>query len=114
MQGAEEIKEMMVNFRNNPPKTIAGSKVVTIMDYQSSETKDLISGKTSKIDIDKSNVLQFYTEDGTKISVRPSGTEPKIKFYFSVKTELNSVDEYEAKNAELESKIDAIVADLKL
>ena len=114
MQGAEEIKEMMVNFRNNPPKTINGSKVVMIKDYQSSETKDLISSETSKIDINKSNVLQFYTEDGTKISVRPSGTEPKIKFYFSVKTELNSVDEYEAKNAELESKIDAIVADLKL
>ncbi len=114
MQGGEEIKEMMVNFRNNPPKTIDGSKVVMIKDYQSSETKYLISGETSKIDIDKSNVLQFYTEDGTKISVRPSGTEPKIKFYFSVKTELNSVNEYEAKNAELESKIDAIVADLKL
>ncbi len=114
MQGAEEIKEMMINYRNNPPKTIAGSKLVMIKDYQSSETKDLTTGKITKIDIDKSNVLQFYTEDGTKISVRPSGTEPKIKFYFSVKTELNSVDEFESKNAELETKIDAIVKDLKL
>jgi phosphoglucomutase len=114
MKGAEEIENMMMNFRNNPPKTINNSKVVKIQDYKISEEKDLTNGKISTINIAKSNVLQFYTEDGSKISVRPSGTEPKIKFYFSVKTELNSINEFEEKNNELSQKITNIINDLKL
>lgn len=114
LNGAEEIKEMMHNFRNNPPKTINGSKVVKIIDVQTSEEKDLINGTVKAINITKSNVLQFFTEDGSKISVRPSGTEPKIKFYFSVKTTLNSRDEFEQKNKELDAKIQAIIEDMKL
>jgi len=114
MKGAEEIENMMINFRNNPPKTINNSKVVKIQDYKISEEKDLTNGKISTINIAKSNVLQFYTEDGSKISVRPSGTEPKIKFYFSVKTELNSINEFEEKNNELSQKITNIINDLKL
>ncbi len=114
LNGAEEIKEIMKNYRENPPKTINGSKVVKIIDVLTSEEKNIETGEVKKIDISKSNVLQFFTEDGSKISVRPSGTEPKIKFYFSVKTRLNSVDEFEQKNKELDDKIKAIIADMNL
>ena len=114
LNGAEEINKIMINYRNNPPKTINGSKVIKIIDVLSSEEKNLITGETKTINITKSNVLQFFTEDGSKISVRPSGTEPKIKFYFSVKTQLKSIDEFEQKNKELDNKINAIINDLNL
>ena len=113
-EGAEEIKAMMDNFRNNPPKSLAGSKIIRIDDVLSSESKDLINNTVSKIEIDKSNVLQYFTEDGYKVSVRPSGTEPKIKFYFSVKTKLNSKSDFNAKEKELDAIIDSIKNDLKL
>ena len=113
-EGAEEIKAMMDNFRNNPPKSLAGSKIVRIDDISSSESKDLLSNKITKLDYDKSNVLQYFTEDGYKVSVRPSGTEPKIKFYFSVKTKLNSKSEFDIKNKELNTIIDTIKKDLEL
>ena len=85
ISGTEEIKAMMAKFRENPPTEIDGEKVVEIRDYKTLEAKDLISGKTTAINLPKSDVLQFFTESGSKISIRPSGTEPKIKFYFSMK-----------------------------
>ena len=113
-EGAELIQKMMVDFRENPPKTIVGSPVVKINDYQKSETLDVVTGTVTPIEEDKSNVLQWFTEDGTIVSVRPSGTEPKIKFYFGVKAELPSVAEYEKVEAELDAKIEAIKAELEL
>jgi phosphoglucomutase len=106
--GEQQIKEMMEKFRNNPPKEIAGEKISRLLDYKLSQEKDLASGETKPILLPKSDVLQFYTENGNKISVRPSGTEPKIKFYVSVKSELKSKSDFEKKNAELETKIAAI------
>lgn len=112
--GAEEIQQMMKELRANPPKTIQGSPVIKLYDYQSSEVTDLSSGEKEKLDFPKSNVLQFTTEDGTKVSARPSGTEPKIKFYFSVKAPLPSADAYDAVQAELDTKIEKIIEELKL
>ncbi len=111
--GAEEIVAMMKNFRENPQKEIAGSPVVTIKDYQSLEELDVRTGKVTKIEMPTtSNVLQYYTEDGTKVSIRPSGTEPKIKFYIEVHDKLESAQEYDAKNEWAEAKIDTICRDL--
>lgn len=111
--GAEEIQAMMAGFRNNPPATLGGSKVVMVKDYKSSESKDLVGGTTEAIDLPSSNVLQFYTEDGSIVSCRPSGTEPKIKFYCSVNDELTDRAHYEAKAAELDAKIDRLMEDLQ-
>lgn len=114
MQGAQEIQDMMAGFRADPPKTIAGSPVTHLYDYNSSESTDLTSGTKSKINLPKSNVLQFVTADGSKISARPSGTEPKIKFYISVNSRLSPKADYDNVKASLEAKIDAIQQDLKL
>jgi len=103
--GEQQIKEMMEKFRNDPPKILAGEKVVRLLDYKLSTERDLTSGKTTSLDFPKSDVLQFYTEQGSKISVRPSGTEPKIKFYVSVKAKLNSKQEFDKVNGELQEKI---------
>ncbi|MEG2060857.1 MAG: phospho-sugar mutase [Alistipes sp.] len=113
-EGAELIQQMMVDFRANPPKTIMGSPVVKINDFQKLEVLDLKTGHTTPIVQDRSNVLQWFTEDGTAISVRPSGTEPKIKFYFGVKAQLKSVADYDRVLGELDAKIAAIKSDLKL
>ncbi|TAH18753.1 MAG: phospho-sugar mutase [Cytophagales bacterium] len=110
--GAEEIKAMMANWRKNPPTVINGSKVSRVLDYEESIEKDLIAGTTKTLDFLKSDVLQFYTEDGSKISARPSGTEPKIKFYFSISTKLNSKADYDATEQMLKDRITAIVKDL--
>jgi phosphoglucomutase len=107
-EGADEIKAMMTGYRNNPPDKINNSKVVKINDYLSLMSTDCLTGKKTKIDILVSDVLQFFLEDGSKISVRPSGTEPKIKFYFSVKTKL----EYAAKFEETEKMLDKRIADI--
>ena len=112
--GAEEIEAMMKNMRANPPKTIHGSPVIKVYDYQSSEVTDLVSGATAKLDFPKSNVLQYRTEDGTKISARPSGTEPKIKFYFSVKEQLEKAEDYDKVRESLTRKIDSIIDELSL
>ena len=112
--GAEEIKAMMENFRANPPKEILGSPVVKINDIQTLESFDVRTGKKTHLEQDKSNVLQWYTEDGTRVCVRPSGTEPKIKFYFGVKATLPSVADYEKVRAELNDKIERIKKELKL
>lgn len=107
-QGEQEIKAMMEKFRNNPPTEITGSRVARLLDYKSLEEKDLLTGKKTKLDFPVSDVLQFYLEDGTKVSVRPSGTEPKIKFYIAVRTDLPSREQFEKKNKELERRIKAI------
>ncbi len=114
MNGQKEIADMMDGYRVNPPATINGSKVATMLDYELSVGKNLLTGETYKIDLPKSNVLQFITEDGSKISARPSGTEPKIKFYFSVNTTLEKREDFDAKHAELDAKIQAIIVDMHL
>lgn len=112
--GAEEIQEMMRNYRQNPPAEINGSKVVRINDYQLHESTDLISGKKEHLDLPTSNVLQFFTKDGNKITVRPSGTEPKIKFYFGVKGELQNAADFDKVNAALDQKIENIKKSMNL
>ncbi len=114
-EGADEIKQMMVDFRNDPPKTLAGSPVAKIKDYLALTTKEIATSNVEKLDFPAtSDVLQFFTEDGSKVSVRPSGTEPKIKFYMEVKGELTSAAEYRAAEAKADEKIQAIAKDLKL
>lgn len=111
--GAEEIAQMMSDYRANPPKEIADSKVVTIKDYQTLKQTDVTSGKTSDLKMPAtSNVLQFFTEDGTKISVRPSGTEPKIKFYIEVRGEMKSRSDFDTAEAIADKKINAVRKDL--
>jgi phosphoglucomutase len=112
--GAEEIQKMMENFRNNPPKEINKSNVMMIKDYLAGKAKDLVNNTESEIKLPSSNVLQFFTADGTKISMRPSGTEPKIKFYFGVKGILKNKNNYEKLNKQLEEKIENVIKALKL
>lgn len=114
MRGAEEIAEMMRGYRENPPVTINGSPVVTLYDYQLQQIRDIKTGNIKALDLPKSNVLQFVLEDGSKISARPSGTEPKIKFYFSVNAPLANAGDYDKVTAELNQKINGIIQDLKL
>ena len=113
-EGADEIKAMMAGYRNNPPMTINGSRVTTLIDYDKQVSRDLITGKESSTGLIQSDVLQFILEDGSKISVRPSGTEPKIKFYFSVNTKLESAEKFEATEKELDQRIADIITDMKL
>jgi phosphoglucomutase len=113
-EGAEEIAAMMENFRSTPPQRIDGAKVVMVKDFLLQKTFNKVSGKEEHTGLPKSNVLQFLTENGTKVSVRPSGTEPKIKFYFSVQGDLNSREEYEKVNASLGARIEKIKEELKL
>jgi len=110
--GAEEIKAMMDRFRTHPPAILGGSKVTMIKDYKSSLAKDMVSGTAEKIDLPSSNVLQFYTEDGSIISARPSGTEPKIKFYCSVNEPLASKEIFESVQEKLDAKLAKILDDL--
>ncbi len=111
-EGAAEIKSMMEGYRSNPPKEIAGSRVVMINDCLSQVSVDLISGARKMLDLEKSNVLQFFLADGTKISVRPSGTEPKIKFYFSASTDMADPSLFEELWQDLDTRIDAVIADM--
>ena len=113
--GADEIQQMMVDFRNDPPKTLGGSKLAVVKDYADLNEKNLITGVVTKINQKiTSNVLQFFTEDGTKISVRPSGTEPKIKFYFEVAGDLKNRAEFDDVERNAELKIDSIMNELDL
>lgn len=114
MDGQQQIAAMMQDYRNHLPKTINGIKVVRVLDYQSSKSTDPHTGDVADIHLPKSNVLQFALEDGSLVSARPSGTEPKIKFYFSVKEKLESADQFDAVDQQLDAKIDGIIADLKL
>ncbi|MFR9669141.1 MAG: phospho-sugar mutase [Rikenellaceae bacterium] len=113
-EGAEQIQQMMVDMRATPPTSILGSSVVRIDDYKSLKSTNPITGEVSDINEDSSNVLQWFTEEGTIVSVRPSGTEPKIKFYFGVKSPLACVEDYDKVKAELAGKIDSIKKELKL
>ena len=108
ISGSEEIKNMMFRFRNDTPKEILGSKIIEIKDYKTSICKNVISGTETVIDLPKSDVLQFFTEDGTKISIRPSGTEPKIKFYFGIKAKLNDIADFEVVDSDLNNKINSL------
>jgi phosphoglucomutase len=111
--GAEEIIEMMKNFRANPPKQLAGSPIVTIKDYAALTLTDVANGKVEKMNMPvTSNVLQYFTADGSKVSVRPSGTEPKIKFYIEVKGAMATPDDYAKANSDADAKIEAIKKDL--
>ena len=114
MNGQQEITAMMEGYRKQPPTEIAGMKVVTLLDYQLQLSTDLQTGTQTKIQLPKSNVLQFLTEDGTKISARPSGTEPKIKFYFSVNTVLPNREAFDEVFAHLQNKINNIIAAMQL
>lgn len=114
-EGAEQIKQMMTDFRNSPVSSLAGEKVVLVKDFQEQTEWNLVKNeKVVMNDIPKSNVLIYYTEDGSKVAIRPSGTEPKIKFYFSVKDKISSLEEYISKVDVLEEKIEMIKKDLGL
>jgi phosphomannomutase len=114
IEGANEINQMMIDARNTPLAVVNGSKVVRVEDYEISIAKNMINNTIETIEIPKSNVLIYYTEDGSKIALRPSGTEPKIKFYISVNLPLKSASEFSSTEAKLEAKIDAIIKDMKL
>jgi phosphoglucomutase len=114
MNGQKEIADMMNGYRTNPPQLINGSAVVQILDYELQVGKNITDGTSFSIALPKSNVLQFVLADGSKISARPSGTEPKIKFYFSVKTTLEKREDFDTKQAELENRIKGIIASMSL
>ena len=114
MNGQQEIAQMMEDFRNNPPKQLNGNKVIELLDYQKQVKTDLLTGQTEKISLPKSNVLQFVLDDGSKISARPSGTEPKIKFYFSVNTKLQDKAKFQQAQQDMKDKIKKIIDEMKL
>jgi len=114
MSGAEEISQMMIDFKENPVKSIGGAKVVKVDDYNTSTSKNMATGEVTQIDIPKSNVLIYTTEDGTRMAARPSGTEPKIKFYFSINTKLDSAENFKKVDMEMEARIERILKELKL
>jgi phosphoglucomutase len=114
MDGARQIAAMMEDFRNNPPKLIDGQPVVELLDYEKRLGRNLATDKTWEIKLPKSNVLQFILGDKTKISARPSGTEPKIKFYFSVNGKLENPDEFDSVQFKLKEKIQRIIKEMKL
>ena len=114
MSGAEEIKQMLKDFKENPVDSVAGSKVKWIEDYNTSTAKNVLTGKEKAIDIPKSNVLIYETEDGTRIAARPSGTEPKVKFYISTNTELDKAENFKKVSAQLDAKIQSIISELNL
>lgn len=114
MSGAEEIKQMLKDFKENPVSSVAGSKVKWIEDYNTSIAKNVLTGEEKAIDIPKSNVLIYETEDGTRIAARPSGTEPKVKFYISTNAKLDQADDFKKVSAELDKKIQTILDELNL
>jgi phosphoglucomutase len=114
IEGLEEIKQMMVDMRTNPLKEINGERIIMMEDYQTSIATNLLTGEKETMSIPKSDVLIYYTEEGSKIAARPSGTEPKIKFYVSVNTTLDSVDDFKEVNAQLDTKIKRILEDLNI
>ncbi|WP_299556192.1 phospho-sugar mutase [Seonamhaeicola sp.] len=114
IEGAEAIKQMMVDARENPLTEVNGAKVIKVEDYQLSVSKNMVTGEESPIDIPKSNVLIYYTEDGSQVALRPSGTEPKIKFYVSANTTLDNLAAFKTTEQELDTKIDTILKDMKL
>ncbi|WP_350285451.1 phospho-sugar mutase [uncultured Croceitalea sp.] len=114
MSGAEEIKQMLKDFKENPVASVQGSKLLWIEDYNTSIAKNVQTGEEKAIDIPKSNVLIYETEDGTRIAARPSGTEPKVKFYMSTNATLAKAEDFKSVNSQLDSKLEGIVAELNL
>ena len=114
MDGAAQIKQIMIDLRKNPLTHIDGSKVTFVNDYDASTEKNMSTGEVKIMDLPKSNVLIYHTEDGTKVAARPSGTEPKIKFYFSVQSKLDSVENAIDKEQELDAKIDRIINEMNI
>lgn len=114
MDGQKQIADMMETYRSNPPQTINGSAVVQLLDYEKRTGRNLQTNESWEIKLPKSNVLQFILADGSKISARPSGTEPKIKFYFSVNAKLSDAGDFEKVSGELDARIKGIIGDLKL
>ncbi|RZK11947.1 MAG: phospho-sugar mutase, partial [Flavobacterium sp.] len=114
IEGLAEINQMMVDLRSNPLKEIAGERVVMVEDYKNSTAKNLFTGEVETMSIPKSDVLIYYTEDGSKIAARPSGTEPKIKFYVSVNTTLDTVENAKQTETVLDQKIKKILLDLNI
>jgi len=114
MDGAAQIKKIMIDLRKNPLTHIDGSKVTFVNDYDASTEKNMITGEEKNIHLPKSNVLIYHTEDGTKVAARPSGTEPKIKFYFSVQSQLDTIENAKAKEQELDKKIDRIITEMAI
>jgi phosphomannomutase len=114
MDGLLEINQMMIDMRKNPLKEINGQRVIMLEDYQSSTAKNLLTDEVTTMDIPKSNELIYYTEDGSKICARPSGTEPKIKFYISVNTELEDVQDFKEVENILDNKIKNIITAMQL
>ena len=114
MDGQQQIAAMMESYRDNPPKAINGSPVIQLLDFELQKGKNPQTGEEWPIALPKSNVLQFVLADGSLISARPSGTEPKIKFYFSIQEKLNSASEFEKVSRQLDAKLKAIIDDMKL
>ena len=114
MDGAAQIKKIMIDLRKNPLTHIDGSKVTFVNDYDASTEKNMITGEEKNIHLPKSNVLIYHTEDGTKVAARPSGTEPKIKFYFSVQSQLDTIENAKVKEQELDKKIDRIITEMAI
>jgi phosphoglucomutase len=113
-EGADEIKSIMKNFRSNPPSRINNSEVVDVIDYLDKKSLDKVNRRNGEIEIPASDVLQFFTGDGSKVSIRPSGTEPKIKFYFSVREKLGCAGDYDKVNTILDNRIENIIKDLNI
>ncbi len=114
ISGAEEIKQMLIDFKDNPVESVQGSKVIWIEDYNTSMAKNVQTGEEKIIDLPKSNVLIYETEDGTRIAARPSGTEPKVKFYISTNAKLERAEDYKVVNSRLDAKIEGILSELNL
>jgi len=112
--GAEEIQRMMDHFRSSPPEAMDNSRIVRIMDYLSQTGLNRLTGETTSIPMPRSNVLQFFLEDGSKITVRPSGTEPKIKFYFGIKAPLDKKEDFKLLDEALEQRIERISGSMGL
>jgi phosphoglucomutase len=114
ISGAEEIKQMLKDFKENPVASVAGSKVKWVEDYNTATAKNVLTGEEKTIDIPKSNVLIYETEDGTRVAARPSGTEPKVKFYISTNMSLDTASNYKNVAADLDKKIQSILSELNL
>ncbi|MFY8187283.1 MAG: phospho-sugar mutase, partial [Flavobacterium sp.] len=114
IEGSQIIKQMMVDLRENPMEEINGERVVMIEDYQNSVARNLITNETEDLNIPKADVLIYYLADGSKICARPSGTEPKIKFYFSVNAPLEATEDFETVSKQLDQKIKNIIAEMQL
>jgi phosphoglucomutase len=114
ISGAEEIKQMLKDFKENPVESVQGSKLLWIEDYNTSIAKNVQTGEEKTINLPKSNVLIYETEDGTRIAARPSGTEPKVKFYISTNAKLDRAEDFKSVNSQLDAKIDGILSELNL